>query len=196
MSVSGDSLQGSRRRDEPPRGLEETTGTLTTTGREAERTSVAEAGVEEDSPERVAIRDSRGPAPVTSISLAAEATMTEAGVRMTGTLEGQDTSLEVAGGEVVVVTTTTGEMTTGGEEAEEEITGMSRGAVMVMVTTPMEDMGILLMDMATLLMDTATLLMVTVTPLTVMATLGQAGSPTLDSEAVRVAAALITLGPA
>ena len=150
--------------------------------------------MEEDIPERVAIRDSRGPAPVTSISPAAEATMTEAGVRTTGTQEDQDTSLEVA--EEVVVTTIIGEMTTGEEAAEEETTGMSRGAVMVMVTTPMEDMGILRMDMATLLMVTATRLMATATPLTDMATLGQAGSPTLDLEAARVAATLTTLGPA
>ena len=150
--------------------------------------------MEEDIPERVATRDSRGPAPVTSISPAAEATMTEAGVRTTGTQEDQDTSLEVA--EEVVVTTIIGEMTTGEEAAEEETTGMSRGAVMVMVTTPMEDMGILRMDMATLLMVTATRLMATATPLTDMATLGQAGSPTLDLEAARVAATLTTLGPA
>ena len=150
--------------------------------------------MEEDIPERVATRDSRGPAPVTSISPAAEATMTEAGVRTTGTQEDQDTSLEVA--EEVVVTTIIGEMTTGEEAAEEETTGMSREAVMVMVTTPMEDMGILRMDMATLLMVTATRLMATATPLTDMATLGQAGSPTLDLEAVRVAATLTTLGPA
>ena len=120
--------------------------------------------------------------------------MTEAGVRTTGTQEDQDTSLEVA--EEVVVTTIIGEMTTGEEAAEEETTGMSREAVMVMVTTPMEDMGILRMDMATLLMVTATRLMATATPLTDMATLGQAGSPTLDLEAVRVAATLTTLGPA
>ena len=150
--------------------------------------------MEEDIPERVATRDSRGPAPVTSISPAAEATMTEAGVRTTGTQEDQDTSLEVA--EEVVVTTIIGEMTTGEEAAEEETTGMSREAVMVMVTTPMEDMGILRMDMATLLMVTATRLMATATPLTDMATLGQAGSPTLDLEAVRVAATLTTPGPA
>ena len=130
--------------------------------------------------------------------------MTEAGVRTTGTQEDQDTSLEVAEEEEeVVVTTITGEMTTGEEAAEEETTGMSRGAVMVMVTTPMEDMGILRMDMATLLMvtatrlmATATRLMATATPLTDMATLGQAGSPTLDLEAVRVVATLTTLGPA
>ena len=151
--------------------------------------------MEEDIPEPAAIRDSRGPAPVTSISPAAEATMTEAGVRTTGTQEDQDTSLEVAEEEEVVVTTIIGEMTTGEEAAEEETTGMSRGAVMVMVTT-MEDMGILRMDMATLLMVTATRLMATATPLTDMATLGQAGSPTLDLEAARVAATLTTLGPA
>lgn len=152
--------------------------------------------MEEDIPEPAAIRDSRGPAPVTSISPAAEATMTEAGVRTTGTQEDQDTSLEVAEEEEVVVTTIIGEMTTGEEAAEEETTGMSREAVMVMVTTPMEDMGILRMDMATLLMVTATRLMATATPLTDMATLGQAGSPTLDLEAARVAATLTTLGPA
>ena len=169
-----------------------TTGTLTTTGREAGTTSVAEVGVE-DSPERVAIRDSLGPAPVTSISPAAEATATEAGDRMTGTLGDQDTSLEVAA--AVVVTIITEETTPGEVEAAGGgTTGMSRGAAMVMETIPMEDMATLHMGMATPLTDMATPPMVTETPLTDMATLGLAGSPTLDSEAELVAATSTTLG--
>ena len=169
-----------------------TTGTLTTTGREAGTTSVAEVGVE-DSPERVAIRDSLGPAPVTSISPAAEATATEAGDRMTGTLGDQDTSLEVAA--AVVPTIITEETTPGEVEAAGGgTTGMSRGAAMVMETIPMEDMATLHMGMATPLTDMATPPMVTETPLTDMATHGLAGSLILDSEAELVAATSTTLG--
>ena len=201
-SVSGDSLQEWRRRDEPPRGPEVTTGTLTTTGREAGTTSIAEARVE-GSLERVAIRDSRGQAPVTSISPAAEATVTEAGDRMTGTLGDQDTSREVEVAEEVEPTTTTEETTPGEEEEEagEETTEMSRGAAMVMETIPMQDMGTPLMGMATPLMgmetpltDTAPPLTDMATPLMGMATLGQGGSPTLDSEVQQVAATSTTLG--
>ena len=168
-----------------------TTGTLTTTGREAGTTSVAEAGLE-DSLERVAIRDSRGPAPVTSISPAAEATATEAGDRMTGTLGDQDTSLEVA--EEVVPTIITEEMTPGEEEAGGGTTEMSRGEAMVTETIPMEDMATLHMGMATPLTDMATPPMVTETPLTDMATRGLAESPILDSEAELVAVTSTTLG--
>lgn len=170
-----------------------TTGTLTTTGREAGTTSVAEAGAE-DSLERLAIRDSRGQAPVTSISPAAEATVTEAGARMTGTRGDQDTSLAVAVAEEVVLTTITGETTPGEEEAGEETTEMSRGAVMVMETILMEDTATLHMDMAIPLMGTATHLTDTATPLMDMATLGLAESRTLDLEVEQVAATSTTLG--
>ena len=175
-----------KRRDEPPRGLETgTTGTLTTTGREAGMISVQEAGVE-DSLETGVSKVSRGRAPVTIISPAAEEDLTTgAGVRMTGTLEDQDTSL-VAVVEEAVMTTITGEMTTGVQGAVEETTGMIRGADME--TTPMEDTEILLMDMATPLMDTAT-------HLTDIATLGQAGSLTLDLVAVTLTTLGLVLSP-
>ena len=196
-SVSEGNLQEWRPTDELPRGPEAITGTLTTTGREAVMTLVAGAEVEEDSLVRVEIRDLRGQAPVTSINPAAVATVTGAEVRMIETPEDQGTSLEVA--EEGVVTTITGETTTGGEAEVEETTGMNKGAVMVMETIPMEDMEILLMDMATPPTDTATPPtdtaappMDTVTPLTDTATLGQAGSLTLDLEEEQEAETLPT----
>merc|ERR1740123_2094240 len=147
-------------------------------------TSVRVAEVE-DSLEKSASKVSRGLAPVNIISPAAEDLMTGVGVRMTGTLEDQDTSL-VAEVEEVVMALITGERTTGAEEAVEETTGMIRGAVME--TTPMEDTEILLTDMVTRLMDTETPLMDT-------ATLGQAGSLTLDLVAVTLTTLGLVLSP-
>jgi len=154
-------------------------------------TSVRVAEVE-DSLEKSASKVSRGLAPVNIISPAAEDLMTGVGVRMTGTLEDQDTSL-VAEVEEVVMATITGERTTGAEEAVEETTGMIRGAVME--TTPMEDTEILLTDMVTRLMDTETPLMDTETPLMDTATLGQAGSLTLDLVAVTLTTLGLVLSP-
>ena len=168
-------------------------------------TSVRVAEVE-DSLETSASKVSRGQAPLNIINPAAEDLMTGVGVRMTGTLEDQDTSL-VAVVEEVVMTTITGEMTTGAEEAVEETTEMIRGAVME--TTPMEDTEIHLTHMATRLMDTetpltdmATRLMDTETPLTDMetplmdtATLGQAESLTLDLVVVTLTTLGLVLSP-
>ena len=151
--------------------------------------------------EEAEITDSPGQLPVISTSPAAEATVTEAGRRRTGTLVDQDTSLEVeevvVEGEVVVevgATTTTGEMTTEEAGVGAETTGMSRGEAMDMVTTPMEDMEIPLMVTATLLMDMEILLTGMETLLMDTATLGQVGNLTLALEEEQVVATSTTLG--
>ena len=170
-------------------------GTPTTTGREVGMTSVAEAQVEVEVLEEAEITDSPGQLPVISTSPAAEATVTEAGRRRTGTLVDQDTSLEVE--EVVVevgATTTTGEMTTEEAGVGAETTGMSRGEAMDMVTTPMEDMEIPLMVTATLLMDMEILLTGMETLLMDTATLGQVGNLTPALEEEQVVATSTTLG--
>ena len=178
-------------------------GTPTTTGREVGMTSVAEAQVEVEVLEEAEITDSPGQLPVISTSPAAEATVTEAGRRRTGTLVDQDTSLEVEEAEVVVegevvvevgATTTTGEMTTEEAGVGAETTGMSRGEAMDMVTTPMEDMEIPLMVTATLLMDMEILLTGMETLLMDTATLGQVGNLTPALEEEQVVATSTTLG--
>ena len=165
-------------------------------------TSVAEAQVEVEVLEEAEITDSPGQLPVISTSPAAEATVTEAGRRRTGTLVDQDTSLEVeeevvVEGEVVGevgATTTTGEMTTEEAGVGAETTGMSRGEAMDMVTTPMEDMEIPLMVTATLLMDMEILLTGMETLLMDTATLGQVGNLTPALEEEQVVATSTTLG--
>ena len=147
--------------------------------------------------EEAEITDSPGQLPVISTSPAAEATVTEAGRRRTGTLVDQDTSLEVEEAEVVVevgATITTEEMTTEEAGVGAETTGMSRGEAMDMVTTPMEDMEIPLMVTATLLMDMEILLMGMETLLMDTATLGQVGNLTLALEEEQEVATSTTLG--
>ena len=147
--------------------------------------------------EEAEITDSPGQLPVISTSPAAEATVTEAGRRRTGTLVDQDTSLEVEEAEVVVevgATITTEEMTTEEAGVGAETTGMSRGEAMDMVTTPMEDMEIPLMVTATLLMDMEILLTGMETLLMDTATLGQVGNLTLALEEEQEVATSTTLG--